>query len=164
MILFCLGTGCRFIVKTWCSTVCFCTVLVIFVHKVLRHQSPLSAVSLGEMLFHTPVSWILLNWLNSLCEGGGGVVECEFPSRNWSSPMLYYPLLPPHMSEEIFMPLAATFQALWNKLWFCGSPEHLTGLTAPWRRQDFAAVAILCRVVPGPVAHLHTTIALAELL
>lgn len=73
MMLSCLGTGCRFIVKTWCSAMSFCTVLIIAVHKVLRHQSPLSAVSLWEMIFHKPVSWILLNWLNSLCEAGGGV-------------------------------------------------------------------------------------------
>lgn len=35
------------------------------------------------------------------------------------------------------MPLAATFQALWNKCCFCGSPKHLTGLATPWRRQGF---------------------------
>lgn len=69
-----------------------------------------------------------------------------------------------HMSEEVFMPWAATFKSLWNKSCISGSPKHLTGLTALWRRQDFAQVAILSRIVPRPVvpAALDTTIVSGE--
>lgn len=55
------------------------------------------------------------------------------------------------MSEKVFMPWAATVKALWGKSCISGSLEHLTGLTALWRRQDFAQVVILCRIAPRPV-------------
>lgn len=117
------------------------------------------------MLFHKPVSRILLNWLNSLCWGWwlGAGVWIPFPKL-----VLTHPVMPTAastcMSEGVFMPWAAAFKALWNTSCISGSPKHLTDLTVLCRRRDFAQVAVLCRIVPRFVvpAALYAPVASAE--
>lgn len=116
------------------------------------------------MLFHKPVSWILLNWLNSLCWGWWWSAGAWIPFLELA---LAHPAIPiaasTCRSEGVFKPWAAAFKALWNKSCISGSLKHLTDLPALCRRQDFARVAILCRIVPRLVpAALRTTIASAE--
>lgn len=162
MILPYFGTGCSKAL-VYC-TMSFCTVLVISVCKVLRHQSPLSAVSLEEMLFHKPVSWILLNWLNSLCEGGGGVVGVCIPFLEL---VLAHAVIPIAASAQVWRniyALGSDFPGL-MKLFFCGSPKRLAALTAPWRWQDFPQLPSSAELFLDLLCQhtlLHTGIALAE--
>lgn len=55
------------------------------------------------------------------------------------------------VSEKVFMLWAAMAKVLRGKSCVSGSLEHPTGLTVLHRRQDFAQLVILCRIVPRPV-------------
>lgn len=160
MILSCLGTGCRFIVKTWCCTMSFCMVLVISVCKILRHQSSLSAVSLEKMFFHKPASWILLSCLNSLREGWwwGGGVWIPFLEL-----VLTHAVIPiaasTHVWRNIYA-LGSDFPGLRKQIlfmWFTKTPYRPD---CSLKKARFSPAAILCRIILGPVvpAPLHTTL------